>query len=70
MNLKKFTFLIVILASMASSAQANNSPEVDLMQIILENAEFCVKGCSEERVYLQEEKIYPTAQGLLLSVND
>lgn len=71
MGMFKSICLIGILSTAICCAQENNDSEGALSSVeaILENAHSCVKFEDDKKIYLQEEKIFPTSQGVLVLLN-
>jgi hypothetical protein len=63
--------LIAILASSIGFAQeANDTIDSQIIDEIVANKSTCVVGCSEDRIYLNPNRIFPTEHGLYLNLND
>ena len=70
--IKRFALLVLILGGSTCFAQGagfNSLKEEMLLEEILANEEFCVKGYDGNKVFLNEENIYPTGEGIFLSLN-
>ena len=69
--INKILTVIAILASSTCLAyEVNNSIDNELMDKIEANKNICVAGRSEDRVYLNPSRIFPTEQGVYLNLND
>ncbi len=63
--------LIAILASSIGFAQDAIDPiDNQIIDEIVANKNTCVVGYSEDRIYLNPNRIFPTEQGLYLNLND
>lgn len=63
--------LIAILASSIGFAQDAIDPIDDqIINEIVTNKNTCVVGCTEDRIYLNPDRLFPTEQGLYLNLND
>lgn len=67
----KIPTLIAILASSIGFAQdATDVLDDGIIDQIVANKNTCAVGCSENKIYLNPSRIFPTEQGLYLDLND
>ena len=67
----KVLTLIAILASSICFAYGPNNPiHNEILDKIEANKNICVYGYSEDRIYLNPNRIFPTEQGVYLNLND
>ncbi len=67
---KILTFIAILASSTCLAHEENNPIDNGLMDKIEANKYTCVSGCSEDRVYLNPNRIFPTEQGMYLNIND
>jgi hypothetical protein len=67
---KIFTHIAILVSSTCLAHEANNPVDNGLMDKIEANKYTCISGYSEDKVYLDPSKIFPTEQGLYLNIND
>jgi hypothetical protein len=48
----------------------DSSISPNILEKIITNDAFCVKGYTEDKIYLCEDRIYPTTDGLFLALNE
>jgi len=60
--------VLLMLASLPSFAQDNNSVNNGLYELILDHPS-CIAGIQENRIYFQADQIYPTENGLFLQLD-
>lgn len=67
---KILTFIAILASSTCLAHEVNNSIDNVLMDKIEANKNICVADYSEDRVYLNPNRIFPTEQGMYLNLND
>jgi len=66
-----FLFLMVSMLTFCFAKEQNFSQnEVGFIEAIIQNKESCVQEINEDRIYLLEDKIYPSEDGLFLLLNE
>jgi hypothetical protein len=69
MYFRHLCFLFIVVSSFCSAHQHKEINNYPLEQIIA-NRTTCVKEISDNKVYLREEKIYATPNGIFLILNE
>jgi hypothetical protein len=67
---KILTFIAAFISSICFAHEAHYPLDNGIMDKIEANKNTCVCGYSEDRVYLNPNRIFPTEQGIYLSLND
>lgn len=72
MFLRKLFSMLGMLTIITCCAQENISPqeETSAAQLILENATSCIRAYDENKIYLKEEMIFPTSEGIYVLLNE
>ena len=67
---KTLTFIAVFASSICFAQKATDTIDDGIIEQIVANKNRCVISCSEDRIYLNPNRIFPTEQGLYLDLND
>jgi len=67
---KVLTLIAIFISSISFADEASNSIDNEVMDKIEANKNICVSGYSEDRVYLNPNRIFPTEEGVYLNLND
>ena len=67
---KTLTLIAILASSIGFAQEANDTIDSRIIDGIVANKNTCVVGCSEDRIYLNPDRIFPTEQGLYLNLND
>jgi hypothetical protein len=67
---KVLTLIAVLVSSTCLAHEASNLTDNETMSKIEANKNVCVYGYSENRLYLNPNRIFPTEQGIYLNLND
>jgi hypothetical protein len=67
---KILTIIAVLVSSVCLAHEANTLIDNKVMDKIEANKNTCVYGYSEDRLYLNPNRIFPTEQGIYLNLND
>lgn len=72
MFLRTLYCMIGMLTILTCCAQENISSqeEASVTQLIIENATSCVRDYEENKIYLKEERIHPTSEGVFILLNE
>ncbi len=69
MNLKKiFSFLFIVVTTLSFAQEENLilDEKFSALDMIMDNFSSCVKEVNENKLYIWEDRIYPSEQGLFL----
>jgi hypothetical protein len=67
---KTLTVIAVVTSALCFAQEVDDILDDGIMSEIVANKNTCVVGSSEDRIYLDHNRIFPTEQGLYLNLND
>jgi hypothetical protein len=67
---KVLTLIVVLTSSLCFARDTVDDLDDGIINEIVSNKNTCVVDCSEDKIYLNPNRIFPTEQGLYLNLND
>lgn len=69
MALSLFILPMIASTSFTFGESIDTQTESELLNLILDNKEYCTQVIEEEKIYLKPDQIFPTEDGIFLRIN-